>query len=138
VSSDIDISTDPARVDLDVVWQYLSTEAYWGRTRSREDIETQVRRSRLVVGAYDGTEMVGFARALSDGIGIAYLADVFVLDSHQGLGIATRMLTELIENGPGRDQRWVLFTRDAHGLYEKFGFAAPDQTAMVRPARTGP
>ncbi len=79
--------------------------------------------------------MVGFARAISDGIGIACLADLFVLPTHEGRGIATLMLNEMIENGPGRDIHWFLFTADAHGLYRKFGFEAPDATAMVRPAR---
>ena len=131
----IEISVEPSRVDREVVWQYLSTDAYWGRTRSRDDVETQIDLAWRGVGAYDGDALVGFARALSDGIGIAYLADVFVLPSHQGQGIAQRMLDELIEKGPGRDIRWVLFTRDAHGLYEKFGFLPPDEMAMVRPPR---
>lgn len=131
----IDISTDPARIDREVIWGYLSNEAYWGRTRTREEVDSQIDQSWRLVGAYDDGAMVGFARALSDGIGLAYLADVFVLPSHQGQGIAQRMLDELIENGPGRDIRWVLFTKDAHTLYEKFGFVPPDDTAMVRPAR---
>lgn len=133
---DIEISSDPTRVDLDAVWNYLSTEAYWGRTRTRDVVEGQVASAWRVVAAYDDGALVGFARAVSDaGLGIAYLADVFVLPSHAGRGIATRMLEELIENGPGRDIRWFLFTKDAHGLYHKFGFEAPDEKAMVRPAR---
>jgi GNAT superfamily N-acetyltransferase len=132
-----EISTDVERIDRDVIWQYLSTEAYWGRTRTRDDVEAQIDRSWRVVGAYESPSgaMVGFARVLSDGIGLAYLADVFVLPSHQGRGIATAMLEELIERGPGAHLRWTLFTSDAHGLYRKFGFAPPDDTAMVRPAR---
>jgi GNAT superfamily N-acetyltransferase len=79
--------------------------------------------------------MVGFARALSDGLSLAYLADVFVLPEHQGRGIATAMLDELIERGPGAHLRWTLFTSDAHELYRKFGFVEPDRAAMVRPNR---
>jgi len=136
MTGDIDISTDPTRVNLDAVWNYLSTQAYWGRTRTRDTVEGQIASAWRVVAAYDDGALVGFARAVSDaGLGIAYLADVFVLPSHSGRGIATRMLEELIENGPGRDIRWFLFTKDAHGLYRKFGFEAPDEKAMVRPAR---
>ena len=63
------------RVDLDVVWGYLSTEAYWGRWRPREIVEQQVRTAWRVVGAYeqDSGAMVGFARAFSDGFAFAYL-----------------------------------------------------------------
>lgn len=57
-----------------------------------------------------------------------------MLDEHRGNGLGKRIMTRMIEDGPGREFRWVLFTADAHGLHEQFGFAAPDQTAMVRPA----
>ena len=132
-----EISTEFDRIDREVIWGYLGTEAYWGRWRTRELVEAQIDRAWRVVGAYQSSTgaMVGFARVLSDGIGLAYLADVFVLPEHQGHGIATAMLEELIERGPGAHLRWTLFTSDAHGLYRKFGFAPADDTAMVRPAR---
>jgi len=132
-----DISTNADRLDRDVIWHYLSTEAYWGRARTREIVETQIDRAWRLVGAYETATgaMVGFARALSDGLSLAYLADVFVLPEHQGRGIATAMLDELIERGPGAHLRWTLFTSDAHELYRKFGFVEPDRAAMVRPNR---
>lgn len=65
----------------------------------------------------------------------AYLADVFVLDAHRGHGLGKRILQLMIDDGPGHAFRWTLFTGDAHGLYEQFGFGAPDATAMVRAAR---
>ena len=83
----VEVSDDPSRVDLDVVWGLLSTASYWGRWRSREDVEAQVRGAWRVVGAYapDGG-MIGFARAFSDGVAGAYLADLFVLPSWRGPG----------------------------------------------------
>lgn len=134
---DYDLDDDPARIQLDVVWQWLSTEAYWGRWRTRDDIETQVTGAWRVVGAYDaGTgEQVGFARAVSDGVGFAYLADVFVLPDHRGHGLGKRLMRLMIDDGPGADMRWTLFTADAHDLYRQFGFGEPDQSAMVRPYR---
>ena len=60
---------------------------------------------------------------------------MFVLPEHRGHGLGKRLMQRMIDEGPGRDFRWVLFTADAHGLYEQFGFAAPDATAMVRPSR---
>lgn len=133
---DYDLDDDPDRIQREVVWTWLSTDAYWGRWRTREDLDAQLDAAWRVVGAYDATsgEQVGFARAASDGVSFAYLADVFVLPGHQGTGLGKRLMTKMIDDGPGRDFRWVLFTADAHGLYEQFGFAAPDTTAMVRPA----
>ena len=133
---EFDVDDDPTRIQADAVWQWLSTEAYWGRSRTRADFEAQLASAWRVVGVYrrDTGEQVGFARAVSDGVAFAYLADVYVVSDYTGQGIAQRMLSLMIDEGPGADFRWTLFTRDAHTLYERFGFAAPDETAMVRPA----
>ena len=128
-----DISDDPARIDAGAAWRYLSTEAYWSRWRSRSDVERQVAAAWRVVGCYAGDgAMVGFCRAISDGVALAYLADVYVLTDHRGTGLGRRMVRAMVEDGPGRDFRWLLHTADAHGLYAGFGFAAPDDTLMER------
>ena len=134
VHGEYEIDDDPARVDRDVVWEYLSTEAYWGRARSRTVVEAQLGSAWRVVGAYrrDTGAMVGFARAVSDGLTFAYLADVFVLSSARGAGLGKALVAAMIDDRYPM-MRWTLFTADAHGLYEQFGFAAPDDTAMVRP-----
>jgi GNAT superfamily N-acetyltransferase len=129
----IEVDDDRARVDLDVLWRFLSTEAYWGRWRTRADVERQLQTAWRVVGAYSGDEMVGFARAVSDGVAIAYLADVFVVSGHRGRGLGRRLVAAMIEDSPGRDFRWLLHTNDAHTLYADFGFAAPDDTFLERP-----
>ena len=136
---DYELDDDPTRIQPEVVWAYLSTDAYWGRWRRREDVDAQLASAWRVVGVYvAGTgEQVGFARAVSDGAGFAYLADVFVLPGHRGHELGKRLVRRMIDEGPGRDFRWTLFTADAHGLYEQFGFAAPDATALVRPSRLG-
>jgi GNAT superfamily N-acetyltransferase len=79
--------------------------------------------------------MVGFARGISDGYDTAYLADVYVLAAHRGQGLAQALVQEMIDDGPGATFRWMLHTRDAHGLYRKFGFAEPDGRLMERPSR---
>ena len=128
-----EIDDDPARVDLDAVWWFLRREAYWSRWRSREDVQHQVENAWRVVGCYDGQgHMVGFARAVSDGVAIAYLADVYVLLEHCGRGLGAALVREMVDNGPGRDFRWMLHTVDAHSLYRKFGFSRPDSTFMER------
>jgi len=131
---DYAIDDDPARVDRDAAWQFLSTDAYWGRWRTRADFDTQVDASWRVIGAYRDAAMVGFARVLSDGVATAYLADVYVLPAHRGSGLAQAMLAELIETGPAAQFRWMLHTADAHGLYAKLGFAPADDRYLERPS----
>jgi GNAT superfamily N-acetyltransferase len=132
------LDDDRGRIDLDVVWAFLSTEAYWGRWRPRAVVDRQVREAWRVVGAYDADgAMVGFVRAVSDGVALAYLADVFVVAHHRGQGLGRRLVATMIDDGPGASFRWMLHTKDAHGLYAGFGFAAPDATMLERPARSG-
>lgn len=133
----IDFSTDGARVDRDWLWDELIEHAYWAKYRSREMFEQQLDSAWRVVGAYriaDG-QMVGFCRAFSDGVAMAYLADVYVSPQERGRGIGHALLRLMIDEGPGRDFRWMLHTADAHSLYERSGFAAPDATFMERGCR---
>jgi len=133
---DYEIDDNPERVDVDVVWGFLSQHAYWGTWRTRDDIERQLAGAWRMVGCYhphDG--MVGFARAVSDGVAIAYLADVFVVAAHQGRGLGRRIVAAMVDDGPGAKFRWLLHTADAHDLYRGFGFGAPDHTFMERPAQ---
>ncbi len=123
------------RLDLNWLWRMLDEEAYWGKWRVRADMEMQVAAAWRVVGIYEAEsgQQCGFARAISDTVGDAYLADVIVDPQHRGAGLGKLIVQSMIDDGPGAHMRWTLFTADAHGLYEKFGFGAPDQTAMVRP-----
>jgi GNAT superfamily N-acetyltransferase len=128
------IDDDAALVDRDAAWRFLSTEAYWGRWRPREVLDAQIASAWRVVGVYTARgEMVGFARAFSDGAATAYLADVYVLPEHRGQGLATAVLRLMIDDGPGADFRWMLHTSDAHRLYQKAGFGPPDASYLERP-----
>ena len=128
-------SDDAERIDAQQAWNFLSEHAYWGRWRTRADFDRQLAGSWRVVGCYDTGSggMVGFARALSDGVGLAYLGDVYVLPEHRGRGLGARLVEVMIEEGPGAGFRWLLHTADAHGLYERFGFAAPGSSVLERP-----
>jgi GNAT superfamily N-acetyltransferase len=130
-----ELDDDPGRVDRDAVWAFLSREAYWGRSRSRADLEHQLDSAWRVVGAYEtgSGRMAGFARAVSDGVAYAYLADVFVVTGARGQGLGTALVETMIDRGPGAGFRWCLHTSDAHGLYQKFGFTRPDQSYLERP-----
>lgn len=131
-----EIDDDLVRIDRDVVWSFLSTDAYWARWRTRSDVETQLDRAWRVLGVYrrDTGEMVGFARVVSDGVSFAYLADVFVLPSARGAGLGKAVVAALLDDERAARMRWTLFTGDAHELYRKYGFDATDTTAMVRPS----
>ena len=131
------LDDDPARLDSDAIWAFLSEQAYWGRWRDRAAVQRQIDEAWRVVAAYDDDSgaLVGFARALSDGLATAYLADVYVHPDHRGHGLGVAIVDHMIEQGPGRDFRWMLHTLDAHGLYERFGFAPPGPSYLERPAR---
>lgn len=117
------VSTDPARLNLDVVHDFL-TNCYWAKGISRELVRRSIEHS-LCFGLYDGGAQVGFARVISDFATVAYLGDVFVLESHRGRGLS-KWLMECIMQHPALQnlRRWILLTRDAHRLYSKFGFTS--------------
>jgi GNAT superfamily N-acetyltransferase len=136
---DFELDDDPGRIDIDVVWRFMSTQAYWGRWRDRTQVERQLRGSWRLVGAYDTAgAMVGFARAVSDGVSLAYLADVFVVDAARGHGVGKALVRAMIDDGPGAGFRWMLHTADAHELYQRFGFREPDATYLERPGKNAP
>ncbi len=130
-----ELDDDRGRVDVDAVHRYLSEEAYWVPGRDRETIERLVRESTRVIGVYRGVEQVGFARVISDGSSMAWLGDVFVLAEHRGEGLGAELVREAVDHPEHRDLYWYLNTRDAHSLYEKFGFEAPGEGTMVRSRR---
>ena len=127
-----ELDDDPARIDVDAVYSFLSTEAYWAKGRSRETIERLILDASRVVGLYEGDRQIGFARTVSDGQSFAYLADVYVLPEYRGRGLGVELVREAVENSPWADRRWLLHTEDAHELYEKFGFGPGSRKLMER------
>ena len=120
-----EVSTDPERLDLDVIHGFLRT-AYWATGIPREVVERSIANS-IPFGLYapDG-EQAGFARVVSDRALYAYLGDVFVLDAHRGRGLGVWLVECVLAHPELQNLRgWTLVTADAHGLYERFGFTAP-------------
>jgi GNAT superfamily N-acetyltransferase len=100
-------------------------------------VERQLDASWRVLGIYRTStgQMLGFARAVSDGVSLAYLADVFVIPPARGSGLGRMLVRAMVEDGPGSSFRWMLHTCDAHGLYADFGFVPPDGSYLERPSR---
>jgi GNAT superfamily N-acetyltransferase len=125
----IEIDTDPARLRLDVIHGFLST-SYWAAGIPPDVVRRSIEGS-LCFGVYDGATQVGFARAVTDYATFAYLADVFIVDSHRGCGLSKRLLEAVFAHPRLQGlRRWLLVTRDAHGLYARYGFtpiASPER-----------
>jgi GNAT superfamily N-acetyltransferase len=130
------VSSDPAKLDLGFVHGFLAN-SYWARSISREVVEQSVAGS-LCFGVYDAGGQVGFGRVITDRATFAYIADVFIVDSRRGRGLAKLLLETILSHPDLKGLRRIqLVTRDAHGLYEKFGFRALENPGrhleIVRP-----
>lgn len=127
------LSTDPARLDFAAIHAYL-TRSYWSPGISRQLVERAAAHS-LCFGLYhlstDAAEQIGYARVVTDRASFGYLADVFVLEAHRGQGLS-KWLMQCITAHPDLQtlRRFLLGTRDAHGLYAQFGFGP-----LANPAR---
>ena len=117
-----EISTDRDRLDLDLIHQFLTNESYWARTRTHEQTLAAIENS-LCFGVYVENRQIGFGRVISDFATFAYIGDVFVVDQFRGRGIGKMLMEEMVSHPRLQDlRRWLLATRDAHGLYSQFGF----------------
>lgn len=115
------LSTDRERLDLDVIHGFLAG-SYWTPNIPRELVERQVANA-MPIGLYHEGRQVGFARLVTDMASFAYLADVFVLEPHQGQGLARWMVQAFLDHPELQTvRRWLLSTADAHGVYAKLGF----------------
>lgn len=120
------VSTDRKRLNADLIYEFLSQRSYWAEGIPRDVVERSIENS-LCFGLYEDDRQVGFARTITDYATFAYLADVFVLETHRGRGLS-KFLMECILKHPQLQnlRRWMLATKDAHSLYAKFGFAPLD------------
>ena len=116
------ISTDCDRLQIEAIHKFLSEDSYWANKRPKEQTETAIKNS-LPFGVYKGENQIGFARVVTDYATFAYLGDVYILQEFRGQGLS-KWLMETIVNHPDLQgfRRWVLATKDAHTLYEKYGF----------------
>ncbi len=116
------ISTEHDRLDTDLIHTYLSESSYWSRGVPREIVARSIA-GALCFGIYQQHKQVGFARIITDCATFAYLTDVFVVDEYKGRGLG-KWLVECMLAHPDVQglRRWLLITKDAHGLYQQYGF----------------
>lgn len=120
-ASPLEISTDRARLDVALIHEFLRT-SYWAKDIPREVVERSIEHS-LCFGAHRGGKQIGFARMVTDYATFGYLADVLVVPEERGRGVSKAMLTAIRAHPDLQGlRRWLLATRDAHGLYAQFGF----------------
>ena len=115
------ISTDRARLDLELIHDFLSRFTYWAQGRPTAIVQRSIEHS-LCFGVYEGAQQVGFARVVTDRCTFAWLCDLFVVEAHQGQGLG-KWLVECIVAHPDLQtlRIFLLATRDAHELYRRYG-----------------
>lgn len=123
------VSSDPRRLDLERVHGFLSGTS-WGVGYTLEGVR-QAARNSMPFGVFDGNVQVGYARVVTDYTRTAWLADVFILESHRGRNLAKFLVKTVLEHPRLQTVRWLLTTDDAHGLYKPFGFEAIDAAKFM-------
>ena len=131
--SPYEITCDKSRFDLEAIHRFL-TQSYWSPGVPRTVVERAITNS-LCFGILLEGQQIGFARVITDKATFAYLADVYVLPDHRGQGLSLRLMEQIIRYPDLQGlRRMMLATRDAHSLYEKFGFkplAAPERIMEI-------
>jgi len=117
-------SDDPNKIDVNAIHHYLSTESYWAQGISRAVVQKSVENS-LCFGIYKDKKQVGFARWITDKATFAYMADVYILKAYRGQGLSKKLMSLMLFHPDLQGlRRYMLATRDAHGLYAQYGFKA--------------
>jgi GNAT superfamily N-acetyltransferase len=126
------ISTDKTKLDVDVIYNYLSNESYWAKNIPLQTVQTSIENSYcfgLYVTENSTKKQIGFARVITDCATFGYLADVFVIEKYRGKGLSKWLMKTIMDCPDLQGLRgWMLATKDAHGLYEKFGFSLLENT----------
>jgi GNAT superfamily N-acetyltransferase len=116
------VSTDKTKLDVKIIHQFLSTEAYWSKNIPYSTVEESISNS-LCFGIYNNQTQAGFARVISDYATFAYLCDVFILPEYRGNNLSKMLMQEVMNHAQLQGlRRWMLGTADAHGLYSQFGW----------------
>lgn len=116
------ISTNKERLQIEVIQKFLAEDSYWAQNRTLKQTRKAIENS-ICFGVYASERQIGFARIVSDCATFAYIGDVFILEEFRGHGLSKKLMSAMLEHPDLQNlRRWVLATKDAHGLYEQFGF----------------
>jgi GNAT superfamily N-acetyltransferase len=126
------IDTDRERLPMGRIVGWLQG-TYWAAGRTEEAIRRSWRLSAVVFGVYDGGDLIGCARVVSDTVTHAYLADVYLVPEARGRGLGRWLLETVVAHPDLQTVGWLLHTRDAHGFYRAAGFGEPGPRVMERP-----
>ena len=128
------ISTDKMKLDVDGIHKYLSTESYWAKNIPVALVQKAIEGS-FCFGIYkkeSEQQQIGFARVITDKATFGYLADIFILEKYRGIGLSKWLMQEIMNHPELQGFRgWMLGTKDAHGLYEQFGFIKMETSQRI-------
>lgn len=125
------ITTDKAKININLIHDYLCNESYWAKNISLEIVKKSIENA-VCFSMFYKEEQIGFARVITDKATFGYLADVFIVEAHRGKGLSKWLMQTIFDNEELQGFRgWMLGTKDAHGLYEKFGFKLTNDTTRI-------
>lgn len=130
------ISTDKSKLDINSIFDYLSNRSYWAAGVPMEKVKRAIENS-ICYGVYDSSgKQAGFARVVTDKATIAYIGDLFIFEEYRKQGLS-KWLMECILKHPELQgfRRWILLTKDAHGLYKQYGFNEPEEPSTYMELR---
>jgi len=135
VKNEFLISTDKKKLDIQLIKNYLCNESYWAKNIPVATVKKSIEGSfcfGLYVQGNKNISQIGFARVITDHATFAYLADVFIIEKYRGQGLSKWMMGEIMEHPELQGlRRWLLATKDAHGLYTQFGFSPLDKPERI-------
>jgi len=127
-----EIDDDQWRLDMDRIVAWLA-ESYWAGTQSEAAVRRSWDAAGVTLGLYHGDRMIGCVRAITDFTRFAYLSDAYIEPEYRGHGLGRWLVQTMLDHPDVPRVRWVLHTKDAHGLYCQLGFLPADETVMQRP-----
>lgn len=124
------LSTDKSKLDLTSIHDYLSNRSYWAKGVPF-DVVKKAAENSICFGIYENGKQIGYARVITDMATIAYIGDVYIHEDYRRIGLS-KWLMECIMKHPELQslRRWILLTKDAHGLYHKYGFKEPEDFSL--------
>jgi GNAT superfamily N-acetyltransferase len=130
------ISTDKSKLEIDTIHDYLSNKSYWAKNIPLQTVQKAIEGS-FCFGVYTKevtgkNKQIGFARVITDTATFGYLADVFILEAYRGIGLSKWLMHEIMNHPQLQGFRaWMLGTKDAHGLYEQYGFKIMEHSRRI-------